>query len=135
MKTTQTNTLAEKLFWFYRIGIRAIPIFLMISHWFGVHWFHHNAAPIGLDLNENAVLIVSVYALAYIVLPAVLLPASFLFGFSWVWRIPFIYLAGVILIRLGHGTLCISETTQIADYTLIVLTMLLYGRAFTLHDR
>nr|DAK94914.1 MAG TPA: hypothetical protein [Caudoviricetes sp.] len=135
MKTTQTNTLAEKLFWFYRIGIRAIPIFLMISHWFGVHWFHHNAAPIGLDLNENAVLIVSVYALAYIVLPAVLLPASFLFGFSWVWRIPFIYLAGVILIRLGHGTLCISETTQIADYTLIVLTMLLYGRAFTLHDK
>ena len=135
MKTTQTNTLAEKLFWFYRIGIRAIPIFLMISHWFGVHWFHHNAAPIGLDLNENAVLIVSVYALAYIVLPAVLLPASFLFGFSWVWRIPFLYLAGVILIRLGHGTLCISETTQIADYTLIVLTMLLYGRAFTLHDK
>lgn len=135
MKTTQTNTLAEKLFWFYRIGIRAIPIFLMISHWFGVHWFHHNAAPIGLDLNENAVLIVSVYALAYIVLPAVLLPASFLFGFSWVWRIPFIYLAGVILIRLGHGTLCISETTQIADYTLIVLTMLLYGRAFTLQDK
>lgn len=135
MKTIQTNTLAEKLFWFYRIGIRAIPIFLMISHWFGVHWFHHNAAPIGLDLNENAVLIVSVYALAYIVLPAVLLPASFLFGFSWVWRIPFIYLAGVILIRLGHGTLCISETTQIADYTLIVLTMLLYGRAFTLHDK
>lgn len=135
MKTTQTNTLAEKLFWFYRIGIRAIPIFLMISHWFGVHWFHHNVAPIGLDLNENAVLIVSVYALAYIVLPAVLLPASFLFGFSWVWRIPFIYLAGVILIRLGHGTLCISETTQIADYTLIVLTMLLYGRAFTLHDK
>lgn len=135
MKTTQTNTLAEKLFWFYRIGIRAIPIFLMISHWFGVHWFHHNAAPIGLNLNENAVLIVSVYALAYIVLPAVLLPASFLFKFGWVWRIPFLYLAGVILIRLGYGTLCISETTQIADYTLIVLTMLLYGRAFTLQDK
>lgn len=52
-----------------------------------------------------------------------------------VWRIPFLYLAGVILIRLGHGTLCISETTRIADYTLIVLTLLLYGRAFTLQDR
>ena len=84
MKTIQTNTLAEKLFWFYRIGIRAIPIFLMISHWVGVYWFHHNAAPIGLDLNENAVLVVSVYALAYVVLPAVLLPASFLFKFGWV---------------------------------------------------
>lgn len=135
MKTIQTNTLAEKLFWFYRIGVRAIPIFLMISHWFGVYWFHHNSASMGLDLNENSVLIASVYALAYIVLPAVLLPASFLFRFSWVWRIPFLYLAGVILIRLGHGTLCISETTQIADYTLIVLTMLLYGRAFTLCDK
>ena len=135
MKTIQKNTLAEKLFWFYRIGIRAIPIFLMISHWFGVHWFHHNAAPIGLDLNENIVLVVSVYALAYVVLPAVLLPASFLFKFGWVWLIPFLYLAGVILIRLGHGTLCISETTRIADYTLIFLTMLLYGRAFTLQDK
>lgn len=107
----------------------------MVSHWFGVHWFHHNAAPIGLGLNENAVLVVSVYALAYVVLPAVLLPASFLFKFGWVWRIPFLYLAGVILIRLGHGTLCISETTRIADYTLIILTMLLYGRAFTLQDK
>ena len=135
MKTIQKNTLAEKLFWFYRIDIRAIPIFLMISHWFGVHWFHHNAAPIGLDLNENTVLVVSVYALAYVVLPAVLLPASFLFKFGWVWRIPFLYLAGVILIRLGHGTLCISETTRIADYTLIILTMLLYGRTFTLQDK
>lgn len=66
---------------------------------------------------------------------SVLLPASFLFKFSWVWRIPFLYLAGVILIRLGHGTLCISETTRIADYTLIILTMLLYGRAFTLQDK
>ena len=135
METIQKNTLEEKLFWFCRIGIRAIPIFLMISHWFGVHWFHHNAAPIGLDLNENTVLVVSVYALAYVVLPAVLLPASFLFKFGWVWRIPFLYLAGVILIRLGHGTLCISETTRIADYTLIILTMLLYGRAFTLQDK
>ena len=135
METMQTDTLAEKLFWFYRIGIRAIPIFLMVSHWFGVHWFHHNAAPIGLDLNENAVLVVSVYALAYVVLPAVLLPASFLFKFGWVWRIPFLYLAGVIPIRLGHGTLCISETTRIADYALIFLTMLLYGRAFTLQDK
>lgn len=135
MKTIQTNTLAEKLFWFYRIGIRAIPIFLMISHWFGVYWFHHNSASMGLDLNENFVLIVSVYALAYIVLPAVLLPASFLFRLGWVWRIPFLYLAGVILIRLGHGTLCISDTTRIADYTLIFLTMLLYGRAFTLQDK
>lgn len=135
MKTIQKNTLAEKLFWFYRIGIRAIPIFLMISHWFGVHWFHHNAAPIGLDLNENTVLVVPLYILAYVVLPAVLLPASFLFKFGWVWRIPFLYLAGVILIRLGHGTLCISETTLIADYMLIILTMLLYGRAFTLRDK
>lgn len=135
MKTIQKNTLAEKLFWFYRIGIRAIPIFLMISHWFGVHWFHHNAAPIGLDLNENTVLVVPLYILAYVVLPAVLLPASFLFKFGWVWRIPFLYLAGVILIRLGHGTLCISETKLIADYMLIILTMLLYGRAFTLQDK
>lgn len=131
----QTDTLAEKLFGFYRIGIRAIPILIMVLHWFGVYWFHHNAAPIGLDLNENAVLVVSVYALAYVVLPAVLLPASFLFKFGWVWRIPFLYLAGVVLIRLGHGTLCISETTRIADYTLIILTMLLYGRAFTLQDK
>ena len=135
MKTIQTNTLAEKLFWFYRIGIRVIPILLMVLHWLGVHWFHHNAASMGLDLNENAVLVVSLYALAYVVLPAVLLPASFLFKFGWVWRIPFLYLAGVILIRLGHGTLYISETTRIADYTLIVLTLLLYGRAFTLQDR
>ena len=135
MKTIETNTLAEKLFWFYRIGIRAIPIFLMVSHWFGVHWFHHNAASIGLVLNENAVLVASVYVLAYVVLPAVLLPASFLFKFGWVWRIPFLHLAGVILIRLGHGTLCISEATKIADYTLIILTMLLYGRAFTLQDK
>lgn len=135
MKTMQTDTLAEKLFGFYRIGIRAISILLMVLHWFGVYWFHHNAAPIGLDLNENAVLVVSVYALAYVVLPAVLLPASFLFKFGWVWRIPFLYLAGVILIKLGHGTLCISETTRIADYTLIILTMLLYGRAFTLQDK
>lgn len=135
MKTIQTNTLEEKLFWFYRIGIRAIPIFLMASHWFGVHWFHHNASPIGLYLNENAVLVVSLYILAYVVLPSVLLPASFLFKFGWVWRIPFLYLAGVILIRLGHGTLCISETTRIADYTLIILTILLYGRAFTLQDK
>lgn len=102
METMQTNTLAEKLFWFYRIGIRAIPILLMVLHWFGVYWFHHNAAPIGLDLNENAVLVVSVYALAYVVLPAVLLPASFLFKFSWVWRIPFLYLAGVILLTYSH---------------------------------
>ena len=87
------------------------------------------------DLNENAVLVVSLYVLAYVVLPVVLLPASFLFKFGWVWRIPFLYLAGVILIRIGHGTLCISETTRIADYTLIFLTMLLYGRAFTLQDK
>ena len=98
-------------------------------------WFHHNTAPIGLDLNENAVLVVSVYVLAYVVLPAVLLPASFLFKFGWVWRIPFLYITGVILIRLGHGTLCISEATKIADYTLIILTILLYGRAFTLQDK
>lgn len=88
MKTIQTNTLAEKLFWFYRIGIRAIPILLMVLHWFGVYWFHHNTASMGLDLNENAVLVASVYVLAYVVLPAVLLPASFLFKFGWVWRIP-----------------------------------------------
>ena len=107
----------------------------MVLHWFGVYWFHHNTASMGLVMNENAVLVASVYALAYVVLPAVLLPASFLFKFGWVWRIPFLYLAGVILIRLGHGTLCISEATKIADYTLIILTMLLYGRAFTLQDK
>lgn len=128
------NQYSRRILRFFRWFCKWVPFFIMLTHMYGMFDFSRNPKEMFVVHKANWACYAFIYIMVY-VLPMVIILASRFFKFSWVWRIPFLYLVGVILIRLGHGTLCISETTRIADYTLIILTMLLYGRAFTLQDK
>ena len=108
----------KEIYWFYRLGLRIIPIMLMVCHWIGLMEAYG-----GTESNE--VLTVSDYVMSY-VLPFFMLPATYLMRFSWGWRIPFIYLTGVNAVMCVYGHRGTMSEMMYADAVLIGGTLLLY---------
>lgn len=116
----------EKIYWFYRYGMRIVPIVLMIGHWWLTWRFHAGGEEIAIMASGNMAAVKAMYAMAYVVPLVLMLPASYFFGFGWGWRIPFVYLAGVNAVRLMHGSLVATQAMEGADWVLVLLTVMLY---------
>ena len=59
-----------------------------------------------------------------------LLPASYFYQLCWIWRIPFVYVIGVNVVRIFYGSWFITNEMYDADVILIILTCVLYVYAF-----
>lgn len=59
-----------------------------------------------------------------------MLPASYFYHLCWIFRIPFLYLAGVNMVRLYYGSWLIKNAMEDVDYVLVLMTALLYLYAF-----
>lgn len=58
------------------------------------------------------------------------MPASYFYQLCWIYRIPFVYLIGVNVIRMFYGSWLITNEMYDADLILIILTCALYVYAF-----
>lgn len=114
------------IFWFYEKAIKYVPVSIMPAHWYGTWDFHHSPREILLDVTENRGCIAFLYAMTYIVPIITMLPASYFYKMCWIYRIPYIYLAGVTVIRLFHHRWLITADMMEMNYFLILLTILLY---------
>lgn len=115
----------KDIYWFYRWGLRVVPIVGMLSHWCLLGWVYCSPSERMPVWAGSSVYMACTYFMCY-VMPFFMLPASYFMGFSWGWRIPFVYLAGVNLTRLSYGSLLALEMFY-ADALLVVFVMLLYG--------
>lgn len=114
-----------RIYWLYRWGMRFAPMAMMAAHWLLLSWAYGGEGRIPTIPGHN-LMVVAGYVAAYIA-PFALLPATYLFGFGWGWRIPFVYLAGVNLVRAAYGSLALTEAMRGADMGLIVVTLMLYA--------
>lgn len=135
MKKEESNKASEVLnrsiFWFYEWGLKFVPIFLMLLHWYGTWDFHHNPREIMICIKENEACIIYLYTMAYIFPLLFMMPASFFYKLCWIYRIPFVYIMGVNAIRIYYASFIIRNEMIDADYILILLTIILYIYAFT----
>lgn len=116
----------KNLYWVMRVGAMVGPTVLMLCHWVLTLWWH-GVADGKLCVEVPWVTGVALWAMAYAVPAAMLLPAVLFFGHGRVWRIPFVYLLGVSAVRIACGEMFMNEWTETGDYAMIVLTLLLYG--------
>lgn len=114
-----------RIYWMYRWGMRFAPMVMMAAHWLMLSWAYGDEGCMPA-IPGNNLMVVAWYATAYIA-PFALLPATYLFGFGWGWRIPFIYLAGVNLTRAAYGSIVPTTAMCDADTALVAATLLLYA--------
>lgn len=124
------NGLDRRIFLFYEWGLKYVPIILMVCHWYGVWNFHQNPREIMVCIKENEGCIAYLYFMAYIFPLLFMLPASLFYGLCWIYRLPFLYLIGISMIRLYFGSLLIKNEMLDADYILILFMIALYVYAF-----
>ena len=119
--------LSRPIFFFYEQGLRYVPLFLMLCHWYGVVNFHDNPREILVDIRENEPCIVFLYFMTYVFPVLFMVPASHFFRLCWIWRIPFLYIAGVNAVRIYYRSWLITNDMYCADFALIIITIALYA--------
>ena len=119
-------TLSRPIFYFYDKGLRYVPIVIMLCHWYGTFHFHSNPHEFIFDTNGNKPCILFFYFMAYVFPVLFMLPASRFFKLCWIYRIPFIYLIGINIIRAYYQSYIITNEMYEADLVLIALTLCLY---------
>lgn len=129
-KPKALNSLDRKIFLFYEWGLKYVPIFLMLCHWYGVWNFHQNPREIIVNIDENEGCIIYLYFMSYIFPLLFMVPASLFYGLCWIYRLPFVYLIGTSMIRLYFGSLLIKNEMIDADYILILFMIALYIYSF-----
>lgn len=113
-----------RIYWMYRWGMRFVPMAMMAAHWLLLSWAYDDGCMPAIPGNN--LMVVAGYVMAYLA-PFALLPATYLFGFGWGWRIPFVYLAGVNLTRAAYGSIVPTAAMRDADTALVAATLLLYA--------
>lgn len=123
----RSQWLSRKIFRLYEIGIKWVPIPLMLWHWYGVWDYGHYQRAVILDTEYNGNCIIWIYFLAYVYMPIAMLPASYFFKYCWIFRIPFIYFFGINAIRLYYGHWLIQPEQLEAHHIFIIFTIILYA--------
>lgn len=118
--------LKKNVFMTVRWGVRLAPLLLMLAHWCLVLTFHHNPWEIVIRAEGNEVCLIAMWFMTWIFPMIILWCVGYLFEFGWMWKIPFGYALGVVMIRIAYWTLMINCSTKIADYILIVVALLTY---------
>lgn len=122
----QSELLDRGIFWFYERAIKYVPIAIMLAHWYGTWDFHHSPREVLLDVTENRGCIAFIYCMTYILPVITMLPASYFYRMCWIYRIPYVYLVGVTIIRLFYHRWLITSDMMEVNYFLILLTIILY---------
>lgn len=126
MRKSNGQKVSLRLYWSCRAVTMIVPAVLMLVHWCAVAWVHGMAEP-DVAMPGCGVQGAALYAAAYVALPAVMLPWSYFFGLHAVWRVPFVYVAGVNAARAWHGGALMTQATAATDWTLIAATAAVYA--------
>lgn len=130
MNKKEPAPLDRGIFWWYEWALKYVPLVIMLGHWYGVFDFHSNPREIMVSIKENEACIAYLYCMTYIFPVVMLLPASYFYQLYWIWRIPFVYVIGVNVVRIFYGSWFITNEMYDADVILIILTCVLYVYAF-----
>lgn len=127
-KGSSMPTASEKAIWtLYHWGAIFTPIGIMLSHWYIFYVFSQNNYELMHYSPANEICIAWIYTILYLVVPIVLLPASYLFRWCNLFRIPFIYFIFINVERLYYGSwFCTNEMVD-THYILIYCIICIYG--------
>lgn len=120
-------TQGERIIWkLYKWGAIVVPLVLMLTHWYVFYLFSQNTHEV-LDYPEvNEFCIAWLYTLVYLVLPSAFLPATFLFRWCNLFRVPFVYFIFINVERWYYGSwFCTNEMVD-SHYILIYCTICIY---------
>lgn len=96
-RAIRSRLLDRGIFKLYEIGVKWMPIPLMLGHWYGVWDYSRYSRPIILDTDMNGNCVIWLYILAYVYMPLAMLPASYFYKYCWMFRIPFLYFSVLML--------------------------------------
>lgn len=113
-------------FWWYEWALKYVPIVIMLVQWYGVFDFHSNPREIIVSIQENESCIAYLYCMTYVFPVLMMMPASYFYQLCWIYRIPFVYLIGVNVIRMFYGSWLITNEMYDADLIMIILVCVLY---------
>ena len=120
-------TAIEKVIWaFYHWSAIFVPIVIMLSHWYIFYVFSQNNCELMHYSPANEVCIAWIYTILYLAVPAMLVPASYLFRWCNLFRVPFIYFIFINVERLYYGSwFCTNEMID-THYILIYCIICIY---------
>lgn len=121
-------TAIEKVIWiFYHWSAIFVPIGIMLSHWYIFYVFSQNDYELMHYSPANEVCIAWIYTILYLALPAMLVPASYLFRWCNLFRVPYIYFIFINIERWYYGSwFCTNEMVD-THYILIYCIICIYG--------
>lgn len=125
-QTKQLGRLDRGIFTFYEMGLKYVPIMLMLAHWYGLYDFHANPREIMICIEENETCIAYLFFMSYIFPVLFMLPASLFFGLCWIYRLPFIYFTATCVIRLYYQSWLITNEMKDTDMILVIFMFTLY---------
>lgn len=129
-RAIRSRLLDRGIFKLYEIGVKWMPIPLMLGHWYGVWDYSRYSRPIILDTDTNGNCVIWLYILAYVYMPLAMLPASYFYKYCWMFRIPFIYFFGINAIRIYYKSWMIRPEQIEAHHIFIIFTIILYIYGF-----
>lgn len=120
-------TQGERLIWkLYEWGAILLPLAIMLSHWYIFYVFSLNTHEVLAYPEANEICIAWIYTLIYLIIPLAFLPATFLFRWCNLFRVPFVYFIFINVERLYYGSwFCTNEMID-SHYILIYCTMCIY---------
>lgn len=122
------STQGERSIWtLYKWCAVIVPLGIMLSHWYIFYVFSQNTHEV-LDYPEaNSICIAWIYSLIYLVIPAIFLPATYLFRRCNLFRVPFVYFIFINVERWYYGSyFCTNEMVD-SHYILIYCTLCIYA--------
>lgn len=120
-------TASDKIIWIlYQWGAIFVPIGIMLSHWYIFYIFSQNKYELLYYSPANEICIAWIYTILYLAVPMLLLPASYLFRWCNLFRIPFFYFVFINVERLYYGSwFCTNEMVN-THYILIYCIICTY---------
>lgn len=121
-------TVSERAIWvLYHWSAIFVPIGIMLSHWYIFYIFSQNSYELMHYSSANEICIAWIYTILYLVVPLAFLPASYLFRWCNLFRIPFIYFIFINVERWYYGSwFCTNEMID-THYILIYCIICMYG--------
>lgn len=120
-------TLSERTIWKgYQWGAVILPIMIMLSHWYIFYVFSQNTQEVLKYPEANEICIAWIYSLLYLIIPLMLMPATYLFRWCNLFRVPFIYFIFINVERWYYGDwFCTNEMVD-THYVLIYCIICIY---------
>lgn len=131
MKETKNGssmpTVIEKVIWaFYHWSAIFVPIVIMLSHWYIFYVFSQNNCELMHYSPVNEICIAWIYTILYLALPAMLMPATYLFRWCNLFRVPYIYFIFINVERWYYGSWFYTNEMVDTHYILIYCIICIY---------